>query len=89
MKIEAKPNIDLRVTLSINEVEARALDALTGYGHDEFIKAFYQFLGQHYMAPHEAGLRSFLASIRDTLPVILANTDTARKAFLATGRTDG
>lgn len=80
-KIAANPTIDLRLTFTVNEQEARALDALAGYGDDAFVKAFYANLGTHYLAPHEAGLRSFLRSIRDSMPGILGRVDAARKAF--------
>lgn len=79
--IIARPKLDLRVTFSVNEAEARALDALAGYGDDAFIKVFYDKLGQHYMGPHESGMRSLLCSIRDHLPAILSRSDEARKIF--------
>jgi hypothetical protein len=88
-------NIDLRASVSvtvqftISEEEARALDALVGYGDDSFIKEyedhffkiFYTRLGEHYMKPHEKGLRKFFQSIRDIMPGLLSRTDKARKTF--------
>jgi hypothetical protein len=50
--------------LTISEEELRALDALAGYGADEFIKAFYKVMGEHYLRPYERGLRTFLNSVR-------------------------
>lgn len=66
-------------TLTLNETEVRALDALVGYGDDSFIEVFYEKLGKAYMRDHEAGLRSAFAAIRrDVLPA-LRDIDQARK----------
>jgi hypothetical protein len=81
--IVSKPRIELRLTIALTEDEARALDALAGYGDDEFIKAFYEVLGKAYMEPHEAGLRLFLSTIREEMPRQLARVDEARKLFEA------
>ena len=80
-EIIGRPNVDLRLTFSINESEARALDALAGYGDDAFVKAFYDNLGKAYMQDHEQGLRTFLRSIREMLPQWLSRLSDARKAF--------
>ncbi|MHC4179286.1 MAG: hypothetical protein ACYSWU_17370 [Planctomycetota bacterium] len=63
----------------INEVEARALDALAGYGDNAFIEAFYEKLGKAYMRNHEDGLRSFLTTIRDVVTPAIGMVDDARK----------
>ncbi|MCX5478486.1 hypothetical protein OSH08_05690 [Kaistia geumhonensis] len=65
----------------------RALDALVGYGVDAFLKVFYEKLGEAYMRPHEAGLRSLFKAIgRDVGPALM-DVDQAQKdlqnAFLA------
>lgn len=73
--------VELKLTFELDEVEARALDALAGYGDDAFVKAFYELLGKHYMQEHESGLRSFLKSIRQSVPGHLVRIDNARKAF--------
>lgn len=62
-KLHAK--VEARAELVLDEVELRALDALAGYGADSFIAAFYKVMGEHYLRPHEAGLRSFLEAVRD------------------------
>ena len=80
-KIAIRPSVNIDLTFTINESEARALDALAGYGDDNFIKAFYEKLGEAYMKKHEAGLRSFLKDIRAFIPDALAKLDDARKAF--------
>lgn len=74
-----KPELSVSVTIKINEIEARALDALAGYGDDEFIKMFYKNLGKSYMQPYEEGLRSFLDSIRSAVSPALNHIDAARQ----------
>ena len=80
-KITVKPNIDLEFTFTINESEARALDALSGYNIDAFIKVFKEHLGAHYMEKHENGLRTFLTDIKRLLYPSLDRLDEARKIF--------
>jgi len=76
---ESKITTNIKITL--NENEARALEALAGYGDDSFLEMFYKQLGKHYMAPHESGLRSLFQGIRDNLPRELKKVDQARKAI--------
>ncbi len=80
-KIIAKPKLELELSFTVNESEARALDALVGYGDDAFIKAFYEKLGKCYMDNHEQGLRDFFTSIRKLVPPILSNFKEAKEAF--------
>lgn len=79
--IKARPKLDVVLDFTINEAEARALNELSSYGVDEFIKAFYEKLGQHYMQQHEAGLRSFLESTQQFIEPELRRIDEARKVF--------
>lgn len=81
MKIEQRPKVDCEIVFSVNEAEARALDALVGYGDDAFIKAFKDNLGSSYLENHEAGLRQFFKDVRGNVPPILSKLDRARKAF--------
>ena len=80
-KVTAAPRLDVHVTFVVDESEARALDALAGYGDDAFVKAFYETLGKAYMEQHEAGLRKFLSSIRGVLNPALGTVDRARMAL--------
>lgn len=80
-KITQKAKLDLLLAFEINESEARALDALAGYGDDAFIEVFYAKLGSAYMEKHEQGLRQFLQSIRKFVPMALGRIDRARKAL--------
>jgi hypothetical protein len=81
-KIVQNASVTISLTFTVSETEARALDALVGYGTDDFLKVFYEHLGTHYMKPHEAGLRSLFESIRDSVPSYLSRADRARKAFV-------
>ena len=80
-QIEGRPTIAMQLVVVITESEARALDALVGYGDDAFIKVFYESLGEAYMRDHEQGLRSLFTSIRQLMPQWLAKADAARKSF--------
>lgn len=80
-KLTGRTSLELNVTFEVNEEEAHALDALAGYGDNAFVEAFYEKLGKAYMQKHETGLRSFLKSIRDQLPRILARARDAGKVF--------
>uniref|UniRef100_A0AAU6VZ03 Uncharacterized protein n=1 Tax=Pseudomonas phage Arace01 TaxID=3138526 RepID=A0AAU6VZ03_9VIRU len=80
-QITQQPKVEVTTQFTVSELELRALDALAGYGDDAFIHAFYEKLGKAYMQKHEAGLRSFLKSIREIAPGIIHRTDAARKAF--------
>lgn len=80
-KVNTQATIQLQMTLVLNETEARALDALAGYGFADFIKVFYTYLGEHYMKPHEDGLRQLFDTIKETVPHQLHRVDEARKTF--------
>lgn len=62
--ISARPRIETRITIDLSEAEAGALDALAGYGTDEFLECFYKHMGKAYLQPYEAGLRSLFDSVR-------------------------
>ena len=80
-QITQQPKVEITTQFTVTEDELRALDALSGYGEDAFIKHFYEHLGKAYMTKHETGLRSFLKSVRNFAPGILSRTDAARRAF--------
>ena len=66
-----RAQIDFTATLTLSEVELRALDALVGYGDDAFIAAFKEKLGHAYIRDHERGLRSAFNAIREqVLPAL-------------------
>jgi hypothetical protein len=79
-KVIGVPKLDMSVTFTVTEDEARALDALFGYDIEYFLKTFYEKMGQSYLQPHETGLRS-LHNSRGFLSGELGRIDDARKAF--------
>lgn len=80
-EIVQKSKIEVTATMQFSEAELRALDALVGYGSDEFLKVFYEKMGKFYMQPHEAGLRALFESVSQVVPGILRRTDDARRVF--------
>lgn len=79
----SRSEVRFAVTLTLTESEARALDALAGYGADAFLEVFYK-LGRAYMEPYEPGLRSLFNSIRGgpgTLSATLGSIDDARRVL--------
>lgn len=76
---DVRARLDVFCTFTVNEDEARALDALSGYGDDAFVNAFYEKLGQAYMREHEKGLREFLKTIRGIVGPAMHIIDESRK----------
>lgn len=78
-KIKTRAEIEFSATLTLSEVELRAMDALVGYGDDSFIEAFKAKLGSAYLREHESGLRSAFAAIRSDVVPALRDIDIARR----------
>lgn len=51
-------------TLTLNQEEMLALDAIAGYNTDDFLKVFYQYLGKHYLQPNERGCKTLFDKVR-------------------------
>lgn len=75
-------SVDFRVTFDLTEGQARALDAMVGYGADAFFKAFYT-LGQNYMRPYEGAMRDLFKQVAEQVSPELARIDRAKKALAA------
>ena len=83
-KVIGHGEINGEVTLVLNESEARALDAIVGYGAEPFLKAFYEHLGKAYLQPYERGLRSLFESVRTgdgSVSLFLTKLQDARAVF--------
>ena len=78
-EFRTRTHIEARAQIEFGELELRALEAMTGYGADAFLKVFYDKLGHHYMQPHEAGLRSLFKTIGPPVGEALRQVDEARK----------
>lgn len=81
--MELKNNLAVTFTasLTLDESEARALDALVGYGTDAFLEAFYKKMGEAYLMPHEKGLRRLFKKIQEEMRPVLATIDKARETL--------
>lgn len=80
---KARPtaDVDLQIAFTVNEREARALEALVGYGDKAFLETFYKYMGQSYLQPHEKGLISFFATVRASVSGPLQRVNEARDVF--------
>lgn len=81
MNIKPRFNITTRINIDLDEEEARALEALAGYGTDAFLKVFYEHLGKHYMQPYEAGLKRIFDVFQGDLKSQLNKIDQAKNIF--------
>ena len=78
MTVTIHTDIKITATLTLTEGQLRALDALAGYNHDAFFRAFYVKLGKHYMKPFERDMRDLLNAINKQVPQALAGVREAR-----------
>jgi len=76
--ISSKLEIELTVNLTLSEIEARALQAMTVYGVDSFLKGYYKQLGKHHIKPYEEGFRILFPSINKQLSSHFDKVDKAR-----------
>jgi len=81
MEAKAKSRIDVTIQITISEDEARALDAIMGYGAKGFIEGFYKQMGKHYLMPYEHAVPSLFAGVRTQIAPILEKADKAREVF--------
>lgn len=81
IQVKSSATVAFEVKLILTEGEARALDAICGYGPDEFVKWFYKNLGKHYLQPHEKDMRSLFATVRTEMGNKLSLIDKAKKAI--------
>ncbi len=78
-QVATRATVYFSAKIILDEPALRALDAMAGYGADNFLKVFYEKLGRAYMEPHEAGLRSLLTAIKRQIPKQLHVVDEARR----------
>ena len=78
-KIKSFANIEFSVTIKLTESEARALYAMTTYGHKPFLQGFYTKLGKSYMKPHEEGVITLFETIERDIPIHLTKIDNILK----------
>ena len=80
---KAKTNLEFNasITLVLSEKEAAALNEMTKYGIDPFLKGYERCLGSHYIRPHKEGLRMLFETIDKSLPQELSKLDKYKKAI--------
>lgn len=77
-KIKSQSKLETKVILELTEIEAAALNAISVYGADNFLKFFYENLGESYLKQHEEGLRSLFLLLRDNMDQHLDKAKEAR-----------
>jgi hypothetical protein len=63
LKVKMLGRVDAVVTVELSLEELAALEAMFGYGVDGFLQVFYREMGEHYLKPHEKGLRSLADTV--------------------------
>jgi hypothetical protein len=74
-----KFSFNATINIELTESEAKALDAIAGYGSNVFLDVFYRKLGKHYLKPHENGLISLFDKVRTELPGQVDKVNRAKK----------
>jgi len=67
-KTKSNVSVDLSINLTLSVEEAKALNEITGYGIEPFLKGYKEKLGSHYIDKHEKGMRSLFGTIKTSLP---------------------
>jgi len=68
--------------LTLSEPEARALNELTKYGVDSFLRGFYGDASKSTIDSHKEGFTSLFNSIKSEIPKHLKRVDDTRKTFI-------
>lgn len=79
--INSQASMEFHVTIKITEAEARALEALVGYGFKPFRDTFYKYMGEHYMKPHEKGLEDLFKTVSTEIKPHLHRIDRTKATF--------
>lgn len=79
MKTQIIPKVHFTIHCELTEGEARALDALAGYGTDEFLKTFYEHMGKAYLEPYAEDLRDLFIKIKELGTPLAQITDARRQ----------
>lgn len=81
IKSSSRGQIEFSVTLTLTVGEAKALDAIVGYGTDAFLEVFYPKLGKAYLQPFENDMRKLFDKIKSDLGHEVHKIETAKKAI--------
>lgn len=88
MQITPTMRLDFQARFVLNEDQCRALDALAGYNFESFCKVFYEKMGEHYLKPHEDGLRSLFDAIGKQIKPQLDRIDAINSMIREAARQD-
>lgn len=80
-EVVQKPSAEFAVNIQLTENEARAWDAIVGYGWNAFIEVFEAKLGKHYIAPYRADAKRMFEHTRSTIGMQLHGIVAAKKAI--------
>lgn len=77
----ANATVQLVVSLSLTEKEARALAYLAGFDPKSIAKALLPVMGERQVSNHSEAIVSFFSGAARDLPHIIERTDKARLVF--------
>lgn len=82
--IDAKAKIDVsfKITLELTVNEAKALNAIAGYGTKAFLEKFYAEMGKHYLQPTETDFILFLEKCQYQIPKEISKIERAAKGIV-------
>lgn len=80
-RVSVSIEVKARITLELDEEEARALSGIFGYEVDHFLRVFYREMGSSYVKPYEDGVRRLHDRIRGILSGPLCAVDEAKKVI--------
>lgn len=73
--------VEFKLNLELTENEARAWDAIVGYGFEAFIRVFKEKLGSHYISPYKKECKKMFEDTRQELAFQLHAIDEVKKAI--------
>jgi hypothetical protein len=77
----AAVNVNFTIEFTLTKEEAKALEAIAGYGADPFLKTFYQHMGESYLKPFEKAIRDLFKRITEELPSELYKIEKAEEGI--------
>lgn len=64
----AKAQVEFTIKFTLTKEEAKALDAIAGYGSDAFLKVFYEHMGKNYLGALEDEILKTIQSSKNNKP---------------------
>jgi len=78
---KSQATVSFSINLNLTLGQAKALDAIVGYGPDLFVKWFYQTHGKSYLKPHEQDMRELFSVCKNELGNEISKIETAKKTI--------